>query len=249
MKRPFDYLREYYRSALEKTEENEKDSHQNSMEFVNWSAGFSVAIATLCFSNINYLNTNFHSKNVFILLVLISIHLIASAFFKFYYQRYLSFISHANFEIKTALSGDSLMDPFEDEDVTQLDFYSLILKIKTNYNDDFEHLKPLFENSDQSNKEILRKSLIEHYNNTKAWVKKDFEIAGEFIKDNYFKFYGLRKNQLHNIMPTKEQADEYQSDVNLYDIRKIVHLCYVISLFSFITIPIFFTIVFGCLYL
>lgn len=249
MKRPFDYLREYYRLALDKTEDNEKYSYQNSMEFINWVAGFSVALATLCFSSIKYLIESFNAVNVFVLLILISIHLIFTAFFKFYYQRYLAFVSHANFEIKMSLSTDSLMDPFNSDDVSDLDFYSLILKIKADFNGDLEYLKPIYEASENINKEILRKSLIDHYNNTQSWVKKDFQTAGEFIQNTYFKFYGLRKSQLNNIFPTKNEADEYQLDVNLYDLRKVVHFCYLACLFSFISIPIFSTIIFAWIYL
>lgn len=228
LKRPFEYLNDWYKSKVERDNKNVEYVHTQADGIITWLIGFSVTGFLLVVANLEKLGNKAPTKSILVFLFLtISLGLV------FRYISYLITILHRSAQeyFVFTLATDDMTPIIEIENIDELSFDELLILLKIEFNETLDYSYPIPENLKITETPKLKK----YYRHLISISKKEFDHAIDFLTDLDEEVYKIKKEDTIKKIDSALQSSTNKVGYNLKRWNITRSLLYLSCLLSFLT--------------
>lgn len=233
--KPFDQLREIFRTSNNDSKELIKYVFEKSDNISLWIIGLSIGGISIFANNIADIQKVISPCYLRPILLLLTISVTSGIIYRGLFLYFFVVLNNTIRGIDIAFSNRKMMDT-ESRLTRKETFNELVDKVLDGTGDDLSYLIPAFNNIDKTAREILYRSVVDHYLKSVKFAQKDTDLALEFVADTYSKFYGMNKEKLLNKIKNPGKASgQYKRTLILTTIFYFIYiLTFIAALFTFV---------------
>lgn len=238
MKRPFESITETFSNSLERVRENQIINFSNSEKFLVWVVGFSIGGISIIFTNLTSINQLYCYFVIKLVLCCLCLSIVSGLFYRLSFYKVQFYYQQIEFYLQGAFSNTENMMETNPKDLSDVeDIHEIIRKLKSDYDLDYNYVLEIFDNYDQTNKEIIRQNLKKNYKITGEAVKQEYEFSMNYVQDVYAKAFGISKKEVEKNL--NNSACKY---FKIYG--RISSIAFTLSCFSFLFVIILLAILY-----
>lgn len=192
--RPFDLYRDIFRESIQKDKELLKYVFEKSDNISLWIIGLSVGGISIFANNIADVKNAIDDKWLRPILWLLASSVTSGVIYRSLYLYFFTILNYTQRGLEIAFMDKKIMDT-ESKLNGKESFGELLEIVQEGFGDDFSSLKNLYDSIDESQKQLLYNSVVDHYLQSIEFAKKDIIISIDFIADTYSKFTGIAKEK------------------------------------------------------
>ena len=233
--RPFDQLREIFRTSNRESRELLKYVFEKSDNISLWIIGLATGGISIFANNIGDIQKVVSPCLLRPILLLLAISVTSGIIYRGLYLYFFVVQNNIMTGIDIAFSNQKILDMESTLDGSET-FNGLIEKVKDGTGDDLSYLIQAYDNIDNTAKAELYKSVVDHYLSIVNFAKRDTDLVLDFVADTYSKFYGKSKEKfLKKLKNLKPRAGQYKWTVILTSVFYLVYiLSFIAALFLFV---------------
>jgi hypothetical protein len=232
--RPFDQIREIFRTTNRENRELLKYVFEKSDNISLWIIGLSIGGISIYANNIADIQKTISPCFLQPILLLLTISVTSGIIYRGLFLYFFVVLNNTQRGIDIAFSNQKTMDT-ESRLTGKETFKELIEKVKDGLGDDLSHLIEAHEIIDDKNKKILYQSVVDHYLKSVDFAQKDTSLAFDFIADTYSKFTGTSKANYLKKFSSHNAGRQYKWTLWLTTIFYLTYiLTFISALFTFV---------------
>lgn len=193
--RPLNQFREIVRKSNNDDMELLKYVFEKSDNISLWIIGLSIGGISIFANNITDIQNEISPYYLKPILLLLTISVTSGIIYRGFYLYFFVVLNHTFKAIEIVFSNRRMMDT-ESILTGNETIKELVVKVLNGTGDDLSYLITAFNNVDENAKEIIYKSIVDHYLKSVEFAQRDTALSLEFIADTYSKFFGMNKEKL-----------------------------------------------------
>lgn len=231
--RPFDQLRDTFKETNTRSKELFKYVFEKSDSILLWIIGLSVGGISIFANNIGKVKDSINPLFLSPILYLLAISVTSGILYRVLYLNFYVLLSQTFDGIDIAFTRKKTMDTesFLNGNET---FEGVLIVIQNGTGENLSHLLPIYNNADDTGKQILYDSTVKHYLESVEFAKKDTELAIDFAADTYAQFFHSTKEKYKKQFTDGDKGRKYKIlralTIFLY---LLYNLTFIIALFLF----------------
>jgi len=233
--RPFDQLRDIFRTSNSDSKELLKYVFEKSDNISLWIIGLSIGGISIFANNIADIQKVISPCYLRPILLLLTISVTSGIIYRSLYLYFFVVLNNTIRGIDISFSKRKMMDT-ESYLTGKETFKELVDKVLDGTGDDLSYLISAFNKIDDLAKGILYRSVVDHYLKSVEFAQRDTDLALEFVADTYSKFYGTNKEKfLNKLKSPSTGGNQYKKTLILTTIFYFIYiLTFIAALFTFV---------------
>lgn len=233
--RPFDQLREIFRTSNRESRELLKYVFEKSDNISLWIIGLSIGGISIFANNIADIQKTISPCLLRPILLLLAISVTSGIIYRGLYLYFFVVLNNTLRGIDIAFSNQKTMDTESNLNGKET-FKELVEKLKDGFGDDLSYLIPAYDNIDNTAKAELYKSIVTHYLKSVEFAQKDTALAMDFVADTYSKFYGISKEKFLKKLNSHNSGRQYKWTLRITTLFYFIYiLTFIAALFVFVS--------------
>lgn len=234
MERPSNQIKDLFRKINIENRDTLKYIFEKSDNITLWIIGIAIGAISLFANNIGEIQNSIPPEKLKPILLLLTVSITSGIIYRASYLYFFVLANNTLQGMEIAFTNQKIMDTETnlsgDETFTQL-----LNKVKEGIGDDLSLLLEAYDKVDDSAKEELYKSVVDHYHKSVEFAKNDMEYGLEYVADTYSKFTGKDKDKLLKNIKNPKVNKGYRRTIILTTFLYCVYIStFIVALFLFV---------------